>query len=711
MTKRAFSRGLRVLRGCLTAATIALATGVLLAQQPQPQQPPVFRSGIEAVQIDVFVTDTQGNPVSGLTIDDFELVEYGKPQPITTFEAVNIPIERAESGERLLAEPDVLTNVTPPGRVYLFALDEVEGANVLRTRRFVRQFIEEHFGPHDVGAIAMLGRGLATDGQDFTSNRRLLLNAIDRFSGGFGEGNERNCRQSSRQPAGAGDGRVRTRDGWITGASGLSQQMASLRSMAEMMARIPGRHKAMLVFTECLDVDVLDIVDYNGGVLTVRGEDAHAAMAAATRSNLAIYPIDPTGLSPDAVPLETIGAFRSLGEATGGFAVINSNQFTEAFERIVRENSTYYMLAFNSTYEKEDGKYVRVEVKVKRPGLTVHAREGYVAPTRRLRQTQEKVRAGAPRSVVSTALASPLATSGIPIRVFAAPFKGRGRNAAVALALELDAASLGLEDKDGVLSGKVDVRYLATDAKQNVFPELAHSASVEVKSDPPGLVPLERIRVRVVSELELPQGRYQLRVAAGSTVVAGNVVYDLEVPDLRDGPLAMSGVMLMSPSEPMVLTLNSKSGAASSKAVKCYSELCKAPVSTNVADVPLTPSITEPLLRDGTPGSPTTQREFGAGDQLVLFAEVYDNTKRRATDPPRAITLTTDLRDADGKVIPLASEQRLVTTLRDTVAGSAFRVYMSIPDVPKGGYVLRVQAGSGADEGEVVTREIPIRVK
>ena len=52
-----------------------------------------------------------------------------------------------------------------------------------------------------------------------------------------------------------------------------------------------------------------------------------------------------------------------------------------------------------------------------------------------------------------------------------------------------------------------------------------------------------------------------------------------------------------------------------------------------------------------------------------------------------------------------------MTTLRDTVAGSFFRAYVSIPDVPKGGYVLRVQAGVGTDEGEVVTREIPIRVR
>jgi len=678
------------LRGCLTAATIALATGVLLAQQVPLT--PVFRSAIEAVQVDVFVTDIQGTPVSGLTADDFELVENGQPRPITTFEAVEIPIERRGSVERQLAEPDVLTNEGPPGRVYVFAIDDLDGCAALRTRHFLRQFVDDFLGPHDMAAVALIGRGLSTDGQDFTNNRRLLLTAIDKINGLGAE-----C-----------SGPIRPRD---ARTAGRSQQMGSLRDLIESLARIPGRHKAMLFFTHGPEIDMLDIVDYKGGVLGLAGDDAHAAMMAATPSNLRIYPIDPAGLSANPVPLETIGAFRSLGAATGGFALVNSNSFTETFERIVRENSTYYMLAFNSAYEKTDGRYVRIEVKVKRPGLTVHAREGYMAPTRQLRQAQEKARDKAPTSAVSTALASPLATSGIPMRVFAAAFKGRGRNAAVAVALELDAASLGLQEKDGALIGRVDVHYLATDAKRKVYPEHAHSASIEVKSDAPGLVPLKRIRVRVVSELELPQGRYQLRIAAGSTLVAGNVVYDIEVPDLSDGPLAMSGVMLMSPSEPMVLTLNSKSGAASTKAVKCSSEQCKAPVSTNVAEVPLTPSITEPLLRDGTPGSPTTLREFGAGDQLVLVTEVYDNTKRGAKDPPRAITLATDLRDADGKLIPLASEQRLVTTLRDTVAGSAFRVYVSIPDVPKGGYVLRVQAGAGADEREVVTREIPIRVR
>ena len=391
---------------------------------------------------------------------------------------------------------------------------------------------------------------------------------------------------------------------------------------------------------------MLDIVDYNGGVFGLAGDDAHAAMTAATRSNLRIYPIDPAGLPPDYVPLEAIGAFRSLGEATGGFALVNSNSFTEAFERIVRENSTYYMLAFNSTYEKEDGRYVRLQVKVKRPGLTVHAREGYVAPTRRLRQAQEKARTGVPTSAVSMALASPLATSGIPIRVFATPFKGRGRNAAVALALELDAASLGLEDRDGVLSGKVDVRYVATDAKRKVYPELAQLGlgGSEVRPSGPG-APRAHPRAR----------RLRARAAAGAISAARRGRLRARRRKRRVRPRGAGLERRATRHEwgdadfavrAHGADAHSKSGAESSKAVKCYGELCKAPVSTSVVEVPLTPSITVPLLRDGTPGSPTTQREFGAGDQLVLVAEVYDNTKPRANDPPHAITLTTDLRDA-----------------------------------------------------------------
>ena len=669
-----------------------VATVALLAQAPE--QAPVFRTTIEAVQLDVYVTDAAGNPATGLTIDDFEVVEDGTPQPITTFEAVNIPLEPAEPVEWTLAEPDVVTNDRPPGRAYVFAIDDLDGCAALRTRRFLRQFLDDFFGPDDIAAVALVGRGLATDGQDFTRNRRLLLAAVDKINGEAAE-----C-SAPRDP-----GDVRT--------AGRSQQMASLRALIESLVSIHGRNKAMLFFTHGPAIDMLDIVDYNGGVLGLAGDDAHAAMAAATRSNLRIYPIDPTGLTTATVSLASKSAFRSLGAATGGFALVDSNSFTETFERIVRENSTYYMLGFNSTYDKDDGKYVRVQVRVKRPGLTVHAREGYVAPTKRLRQEQERSRtARTATSAVATALASPLPTSGIPMRVFATPFKGQGKNTAVVLAVELQAASLDLDDRDGVLHGSVDVHYLATDAKKKVYPEVARTASVEVKPDVPGRVPLEKIRVRIVSELALPAGRYQLRVAAGTDVVAGNIIYDLEVPDFTDGPLAMSGLMVLSGADPMVLTLNAASGSPTSRSVRCSTPECRAATATDVWELSVTPSLAQPLLSTGTPGSPTTRREFAAGDELILVAEVYDNGRRRQKDTPAPLlTLTASLLDSSGKEIPLSSQQRPALMMREGVVGHAFKLNVTVPEGAEGAYVLRVLGRSNANEQLVVTREIPVMVK
>jgi VWFA-related protein len=504
----------------LTGTTLGLLlAAAAVAGQQQESAPPAatFRSAIEAVELDIYVTGADGNPVAGLTRDDFELIEDGKPQPITTFQAVDIPIDTREAVTRAsYAEPDVAVNNGPQGRLYLFALDEVHEENILRTRRFLRDFIEHHFGANDSGAVALLGRGLATDGQDFTTNKRLLLEAVDKFTGGFppvGGGGV---------PDGATDRTEPCRPGPEPGnvyQSVRSQQLASLRSMTELMTRLPGRHKAMLFFAECVGVDFLDLVDYQGGALGLAGEDAHAAMSAATRGNLAIYPIDPSGLTPRGVPLATVDAFRALAAATGGVALINSNSFTQTFERIVRDNSTYYMLGFNSAYAKEDGRYVRLQVRVKRPGLIVRTRDGYVAPTRGERRARERARERetAPGSPAAALVASPLATDGLPIRVFAAPFRN-GRQARVPLVIEMPASRLDLPFAGGAYTGTVDVSYVMTDAKRRIYPEVRHVASVRVEPSSRSAEPLDGVRVRVVTELELAPGRYQVRVGAAARI-------------------------------------------------------------------------------------------------------------------------------------------------------------------------------------------------
>ena len=170
-------------------ATVAalVGGGAMLLGQQQPSSPaqeplPTFRSSVEAVQLTVIVTDAEGNPVAGLTQDDFEIFEDDAPRPITTFSAVDIPIERSE---RSLAESDVLSNDGPPGRTYVIAFDDISTRQLEGARPLLRQFIEKYFGPNDRGAVVATTVATASpgSGHEFTSNPRLLLEAIDRFKG------------------------------------------------------------------------------------------------------------------------------------------------------------------------------------------------------------------------------------------------------------------------------------------------------------------------------------------------------------------------------------------------------------------------------------------------------------------------------------------------------------------------------------------------
>ena len=69
---------------------------------------------------------------------------------------------------------------------------------------------------------------------------------------------------------------------------------------------------------------------------------------------------------------------RLAGE-TGGFLIDNTNDFTSGFARMQQERTTYYLLAYQPTNTATDGKFRKVKVKVKRSGVTLRARSGYVA--------------------------------------------------------------------------------------------------------------------------------------------------------------------------------------------------------------------------------------------------------------------------------------------------------------------------------------------
>ena len=265
------------LRGCQmritggVLAAFALASGLAAQQPPAPRPQATFRGGVTYVEVDAYVTNAHGDPVADLTANDFELIDAGSPQRITTFVAVNMPIAH---GDPLPAEAgsirrDVRTNTTAEGRIYLVVLDDlhVDGARTPAVRTALRRFIEQDLGPIDVTAIVSTS-GRTDAAAEFTTDRRHLIDVIDHFVGrklpsatlgqiqtvrderfqeGFKNGPQK---KGDRLPAFGPDPNAQER------VFRAQKTMAALRRLSDFMAGVTGRRKAMVLVSEGVDVDV-----------------------------------------------------------------------------------------------------------------------------------------------------------------------------------------------------------------------------------------------------------------------------------------------------------------------------------------------------------------------------------------------------------------------------------------------------------------------
>jgi VWFA-related protein len=673
----------------------ACAAHILLAQAPQQ---PTFRVQVEAIEIDASVTDARGNVVTDLTKDDFDIFEDGKPQTITSFALVNLPFAR---GERPLfaanrIEPDVQSNNQGEGRLYVFALDQVTGEQILRTRRFVRRFLEQYFTPNDLGAVVFLGRADHSKAQGLTNNPRLLLDAVNAFSGGFGSDPPPSAAMPTTQ-GGGGAPTLPSSDFNPEREMGLREAMSSFSGIVDYMATVHGRRKSLLLFSygyqRTRNSDLIRVIDYRGGTLSLPEEDFHRAITTATRNNVVIYPIDPRGLTADgglgeaesgpsldpaarldasSSRLEMRQSLTMIATATGGFALNSSNSFDDAFNRIVQENSTYYVLGFSSTNERRDGRNRKLDVRVKRLGLTVRSRAGYMAPLRNERPPDPPKPSTNVSVPVAEALRSTIAVNGLPVRVFAAPFKGSSRDATIVAAVEVDASQLGLVEKDGTHVGALEVSYFSVDMKNKFYPGQTQTARLTLRPDTFDLV--MKTGIRMVIETTLPPGRYQMRIAAGNQQTkSGSVVYDIDVPDFTKDQLAMSGVAMGSAATARIMTMNQKTPFASS-----------------------------------LPGNITSTREFAAGDTLGIFAEVYETLKNATS---HTVTLTAQLRAEGGTVVRAVSDERSSTELQGTRGGYGFSAQLPLTDIVSGLYVIHVEARANAGDRPTVSRDIQIRVR
>ncbi len=655
---------------CAVAAIFALGPApATLAPQLVDRQPlPVFRSRVDVVVLDVSVLDDHRRPVRGLTAADFSVLEDGRPQSITMFSAVDVP-DPVEPSAQWVKEvaADVRSNEDDSAsQIFVLVLDDaspMSAGDMIHARQYARSVIDG-LSPNDLAAVVFLA--YARSGQELTHDRGRLLAAVERFSGvpppipGFP--------QSALQ------------------LLGPTMALRTLKGQAEVLQELPAARKA-LIFISTRGAAVPDSLtglgdaegqeaapgqDVTGMVVQNFGEFGEFVRAA-QRANLNVYCLDPGGLrAPEAqrAPIDSsattvyvhnpnvtgIASLDALSRNTGGFAIAGTNDPRSGLTQIFRENRSYYLLAYASTNARLEGRYRHVTVRVSRPGVIVRSRGGYFEPDRK---ELKKRAAAAAASSPDAVLAAPVARSDIPLRLTAVPFAiGGKRQAAVAVVLAIRARATDAVARAANLAVTVNAYdYLAKLRASERF-----RARAVLKATPGGESTFE-----LLTRLDLPPGRYQLRAAvtempeAGgspgrqteSPVRTGSAFCDLDVPDFAGERLSLSPVMLTAP-----VGLRSAGGDR---------------------------------LRSVIPLMPTTVRQFVSSDNVRALLRLHQGGTRAAAD----VAITTRIVDWTDTVVFEATES--IPAERFAQTRSTDHVFtLPLARLKPGPHLLTIEAKAGA---------------
>ena len=366
---------------------------------------PTFRSGVELVTIDVVATDRSGKPVHNLKASDFELFEDGRTQPIKTFQFIDastVPVEA-------ILPPGVVTNEVEPGGIFALVLDEIGYyvTEVQDVRRAAERFLNNALLPHDHVAVVRSG---VDSGFTLTSDRQLALESITSATGRRDRG-IRLERAGASDAVGAGDF-----DTASPGSLGKGS-FAVLEAVVDKLRPIPARRKAIVWFSRGGELPANWETNLEIGQPIGRNEDALRSLIDRARAaNVAIYTVDPRGLvapgtsgrdNPGvASDFEEIGTHRDLAAATGGRAIVNTNDIDGSLRRVTVENRAYYLLGYEpaSGDGSKKPKARKIRVTTRSPGVELLHRSIYLP--------------GAPGgNAVPELVASPLPVRDLPIQL------------------------------------------------------------------------------------------------------------------------------------------------------------------------------------------------------------------------------------------------------------------------------------------------------
>src|SRR5579871_3867739 len=390
-----------------------LVIGGLVAIVAHAQQnPPIFRAGINLVQVDVSVVDKSGAPVRRLKKEDFVVREDNKPQVVDQLSEVTVPVTPPPTAPWMTTvSTDVATNEFQDRRLLAIVLDDAmmpAWPPAIKNAKAIAKYTVEHMGSNDLAAVIFTRD--TTLSQEFTADKPRLLAAIDKLTAGYSYSVDRNPNTGG----GSGGGAAQTPPGtknpnpdeyWYKTSAQI------LTNVAEDLIAIPQRRKVLVY----VGIGVAyDLEAANSGTMGLGGdleeremmigirEKVTHAIESAQAANVAIYSYEPAGQAgiegfltsgmahnvgpssppPDKVSPELAAAIakahrelvQTLAENTGGRSVINTGDFTPALDRMFKENDSYYLLGYRQDVPQKPGEYRRLDITVNRPDVEVRSR-------------------------------------------------------------------------------------------------------------------------------------------------------------------------------------------------------------------------------------------------------------------------------------------------------------------------------------------------
>jgi VWFA-related protein len=670
----------------MVLAWIAIAAAAL-GQESAPQQPPVFKAGVELVRLDVRVTDADGRPIPDLRQAEVEVLEGGRPRPVVFFQHVEgIDEPYADIARRTVASEVSTNQGAARGHLYVLVFDQqhIAPGDEQRARLAAERFITTKLKPGDrVALYALPGPGPDVP---FTPDRPRLLRELQKVRGmserqAFGamgtmtlheaseivRGNEQMVqRVADRVRALAAVTDVQRRNdpsNFATDATPLStlvqedarritdvadgesrRVLAMLADVLRPMRAIEGR-KTILLVSE----------GFNGDRLSREIENVAAAAA---QSYSVVYAMDVNRHEIDAAADQPIGGDQaneiqdrlapmgSLAAETGGRLLIDAGRRADDIFDALAAQEDYYLVGFtpSDSASSDRAAYRRVAVHIARRGAVVSTRTGFTLTDAAARLDRHQA--------IDRAMAAPFAQQGLPIEYTTYVLRG-------------DAPGL----QHVILAAGVELPIAQPNAAPAAVAPVADVAFV-VRSAADG-----RVAASGHDVIALPAGR-----VAGATTGAGSYRVQFDAP-------AGEYVMRLVVREPGGLV-----GSADRRFTVRALE---------------GPSLTSgDLIVSSVPGELPVRPTAYVGDGLSGVVELYGRTAEQL----RAVRVVVDLMPAgeSSAIVSGSCDLQDVRRIAGGVARSA-RLELPLAGIPAGAYVARARVMSGSDTVAEAARAVDIR--